>query len=316
MTAIRAILGVVLWLIVSGATLAQDLRVAVISDLNGSYGSTQYSPRIADAVQRIIALAPDLVISTGDMVAGQRRPVLSELEVRAMWDAFHEAVTDPLTRAGIPLVVTPGNHDASAYGGFEGERAIYSAEWTERKPQLNYTDDRDFPFFYAFRMKGVTFVSLDATVVGPLEGGQEARLRKVAAGQDTLIAFSHLPLWPFAVGRETEVIGDPGLQDLFGSVGLDLHLSGHHHAFYPGWKDGTAFVGQACLGGGTRALIGTTDRSERGFTLLEISAAGDIKITAYKGETFSTPVDWTSLPSQLGQGASSLTRLDLAPDAR
>ena len=101
------------------------LRVAVISDLNGSYGSTRYSARVAAAIERVIALEPDLVISTGDMVAGQRRPVLTEREVRAMWAAFHAEVTEPLSRAGIPLAVTPGNHDASAYGGFEQERDLF-----------------------------------------------------------------------------------------------------------------------------------------------------------------------------------------------
>jgi 3',5'-cyclic AMP phosphodiesterase CpdA len=250
------------------------------------------------------------------MVAGQRRPALSDVEVRAMWQAFHEAVTDPLTRAGIPLVVTPGNHDASAYGGFEGERAIYADEWIARKPQLNYVDDRDFPYFYAFRLRGVTFVSLDATVLGPLNGDQELRLRDVAAGQETLIAFSHLPLWPIAVGRETDVIGDPDLQKLFESIGLDLHLSGHHHAFYPSWKDGITFVGQACLCDASRLLIGRTERSAQSFTLLEISEAGDIRITAYRGETFSDPIDWASLPPRLGYGSTSLTRLDLAPKAQ
>lgn len=311
--AVKAVLSAILLLIFCGSAIAQSLRVAVISDLNGSYGSTRYSPRVAAAVDRIIALAPDMVISTGDMVAGQRRPVLSEADVRAMWDAFHDEVTEPLKRAGIPLVVTPGNHDASAYGGFERERAIFAEQWRARKPALDYIDDADYPFFYAFRMEGVTFVSLDATTIGPLRGGQTQRLRAHAAGQDTVIAFSHLPLWPFAIERENEVIGDPALQDLFQSIDLDLHLSGHHHAFYPGWKDGTAFVSQACLGGGPRRLIGTSSRSAHAITLLEISPRGKIKITAFEGAGFSEPIDWTSLPPSLVHGASTLTRLDLVP---
>lgn len=316
MTAARMLLSAVLLLACSGQAFAQSLRVAVISDLNGSYGTTQYSPRVALAVQRIIALAPDLVISTGDMVAGQRRPVLSRSEVHAMWDAFHEEVTDPLSRAGIPLVVTPGNHDASDYGGFEQEREIFAEEWRVRKPSLDYIDQNDFPFFYSFRMKGITFVSLDATVVGPLQGGQAARLRDAAMGQDTVIAFSHLPLWPFAIERETEVIGDPGLQELFALIDLDLHLSGHHHAFYPGWKDGVAFVGQACLGAGTRRLIGTDTRSEHAITVLDVSEHGDISVSAFTGEGFSDLLDWTALPPRLVHGATILTRLDLVKEKR
>ena len=150
-----------------------------------------------------------------------------------MWKSFHAKVTDPLRVAGIPLLVTPGNHDASAYGGFEGERRIFAAQWRARKPVVDYIDDADYPFFYAFRMKNVTFVSLDATVIGPLQGGRQSkRLRALAKRDETLIAFSHLPLSPFAIGRETEIIGDTELQNVFRSIDLDLHLSGHHHAFY------------------------------------------------------------------------------------
>ena len=103
-----------LLVLLSGAAPPVPLRVVVISDLNGSYGSTTYAARVADAVEVIVEMRPDLVISTGDMVAGQRQPHLTEAEVRAMWAAFHRTVTAPLEAAGIPLAVTPGNHDASA----------------------------------------------------------------------------------------------------------------------------------------------------------------------------------------------------------
>ncbi len=297
-----------------GTALAKDLRVAVISDLNGSYGSTDYAPRVAVAVSRIIALKPDLVISTGDMVAGQRRPVLTEPEIRAMWSAFHAQVTDPLRRAGIPLAVTPGNHDASAYGGFEEERRIFAEEWQANKPALDYIDDESYPFFYAFRLQGTTFVSLDATVLGPLRGDQAARLRDAAHGADTVIAFSHLPLWPFAIERESEVIGDAKLHALFRELDLDLHLSGHHHAFYPGWKDGITYVSQACLGGGPRRLIGMTRRSDYAITMIDISDRGDLIIQALEGDFFDEPLDWADLPAKLSHEGADLIRLDLSPE--
>jgi hypothetical protein len=60
-------------------------RVLVVSDLNESYGSTRYSPAVDEAVRQTIELAPDLVISTGDMVAGQRlHPPLDKGEVQSM----------------------------------------------------------------------------------------------------------------------------------------------------------------------------------------------------------------------------------------
>ena len=299
----------ILW---AGTATADALRVVVISDLNGSYGSTSYHPRVDRAVARIIALNPDLVISTGDMVAGQRMPILSRDEVDDMWRAFHERVSNPLAQAGIPLAVTPGNHDASGYRQFKREREIYANEWLERKPNLTFLDDSDYPFFYAFSLGGVVFTSLDATTVGPLQHDQAERLKQVTAGEETIIAFSHLPLWPFAVERETEVIGDPALHRIFQDVGLDLHLSGHHHAFYPGWKDGVAFVGQACLGGGPRHLIGSAQKSGHAMTLLEISKQEGIRITALEGNDFLSELDWRALPARITFNGTTLTRLDLA----
>lgn len=290
---------------------ASALRVIVISDLNGSYGSTSYARDIPAAIQRVIELKPDLVISTGDMVAGQRKPVLSASEVRAMWAAFHRAVSDPLAKAGIPFAVTPGNHDASAYGGFEGERKIFDAEWRARKPNLRFLDGSDYPFFYAFEMQGVRFASLDATTLGPLRGDQMNRLSKVMTGGGAAVTFSHLPLWPFAQKREREIIGDPALEALYHKLGVDLHLSGHHHAYYPGWKDGVAYVSQACLGGGPRVLIGQSARSKKSFTVLEFANGKFGSVTAYVGPDFRKQIDPESLPAQIQSKQTVLKRLDL-----
>ena len=290
------------------SAFAKPLTVVVISDLNGSYGSTDYAPRISRAIEWIIKKQPDLVISTGDMVAGQRIPLLSERQVRRMWQAFHKTVSDPLERAGIPLAVTPGNHDASGYERFMAERHIYADQWIGRKPALNFIDDAGYPFFYVFELGGVRFASLDATTLGPLRGDQHARLKSALSAGDTAITFSHLPLFPFAIDREREIIGDPILENLYHELGVDLHLSGHHHAFWPGYKDGVAYVSQACLGGGPRALIGTGDRTPHGLTILSISENGEISVEARRGPDYETAIDVKSLPRKIGD----LVRLDLA----
>lgn len=230
-----------------------------------------------------------------------------------MWDAFHRTVTAPLEAAGIPLAVTPGNHDASAYGGFERERRLYAETWAAHRPDLDYVREDGYPFAYAFDLGGVRFASLDATTVGALSPDQKGWLADVmrTAGP-TRVVFSHLPLWPVAVGRETEIIGDRGLADLFGEVGIDLHLSGHHHAYYPGASGGVAYVAQACLGAGSRALIGTEERTEPGFTLLDIAEDGTIEVSAVTGPALGTHLDPRTLPATIGTGAAQLERLDLA----
>ncbi len=303
----------ILLMFLGGAASAAPLRVAVISDLNGSYGSVTYEPDVSAAIRAIVAMQPDLVISTGDMVAGQRRPHLTEAEVRAMWDAFHRTVTAPLEEAGIPLAVTPGNHDGSAYRGFERERRLYAETWAAHRPDLDYVGEDGYPFAYAFDMGGVRFASLDATTVGALSSDQEGWLADVmrTAGP-TRVVFSHLPLWPVAVGRETEIIGDPGLGDLFAGLGVDLHLSGHHHAYYPGASGGVAYVAQACLGAGPRALMGTSTKTRPGFTVLDIGEDGTIDVRSYEAPDFTRTVDPATLPAEIPSPKARLTRLDLS----
>jgi len=296
---------------------AGALRIAVISDLNGSYGSTRYDSAVDDAVKRILELKPDLVISTGDMVAGQRRPHLSRVEVERMWSAFHAHVSDPFAAAGIPLAVTPGNHDGSAYHGFELERRVYADQWLPRKPALEFVDDTHYPFYFAFTAGSVLFISLDATTVGHLPDAQMVWVRQLleehGSGFERRVVFSHVPLWPFARGRESEYIGDPALEQLLAEADVDLYLSGHHHAFYPGHKDGIDLVSQSCLGAGPRRLIGTGHKSPHSFTLIELTP-DDTLITAFRAPGFREPIDWHTLPADIRSAAARLVRADLVKD--
>ena len=307
------ILCVIAWLSLAVAAQSAPITVVVISDLNGSYGSTRYHSSVTSAIKRIIALEPDLVISTGDMVAGQRRPHLEETELRAMWEAFHRSVSEPLRRAGIALAVTPGNHDASAYPGFELERRIYAEEWGQRRPNLDFVEGGNYPFYYAFDIGPARFMSLDVTTVGSPSPAQKNWLRNATADGSANIVFSHLPLWPFAVGRETEIIGDPNLERLFVDHGVDLHLSGHHHAFYPGAVKNLALVSQACLGSGQRALIGETKKSQHVLTFVEIDENGGISVSALEGPEFDTPLQINKLPLALQSSGRIIERLDIAP---
>jgi 3',5'-cyclic AMP phosphodiesterase CpdA len=297
-----------------GRAVAAPLRVAVISDLNGNYGSTEYESTVDGAVRRIVEMKPDLVISTGDMVAGQRKRHLTRPQVEKMWRAFHAHVSDPLGAAGIPLAVTPGNHDGSAYHGFELERQMYSEQWSARRPAVSFVDAAHYPYHYAFAAGDALFVSLDATTLGELPPEQMAWLEDLLARHggkyQKRIVFSHVPLWPFTQGREREYIGDPRLEKLLQEARVDLYLSGHHHAFYPGHKDGIHLVSQACAGAGPRRLIGSDQRSPRAITLIEIDGT-HLRLAALKEPDFTQPVDWRTLPERIQSQAAGLIRADL-----
>lgn len=301
------------------ASPAEPLRIAVISDLNGSYGSTEYGPEVSGAIARIIALRPDLVISTGDMVAGQRRkPKLTTADLATMWAAFHATVSDPLARSGLPLLVTPGNHDASAYPGFQTERTAFADAWADRVPALVPLDSGGWPFRGAWSVNDVLLIGIDATRSGPLADEDLGWLRGIlqshAGRHRTVILFGHLPLMPITQGREGDVLADPTLFDLAQTAGVDLWLSGHHHAFYSGTAGNILFVAQAALGNGPRKLIDDTRVSARGFTWIEVDDDGNITVAAYPPPGFDTKLDANSLPPTLGTGAFRLTRALSRPD--
>ena len=275
------------------------LRIAVISDLNDSYGSTTYSRAVRDAVARIIALGPDLVVCTGDMVAGQQ----AGLDYGAMWDGFHEAVTEPLTQAGIPLAVTPGNHDASGYAAFEGEREVYVDSWSARRPAVTFRDDSAYPLHYTFSVGRALFASLDDTVVAPLDADQHDWLdRELADGADfpVKIVFGHLPIHEVTQGRENEILGDADLERTLADRGVTLFLSGHHHGYFPGRHGGLRQVSQACLGAGSRRLVGVDAVSALAFTWIEIVEGAVESLEAYAAPDFTQPIPRRSLPASIG----------------
>lgn len=299
------------------AVQAQTTRVVVVSDLNESYGSTRYAPAVDEAVRRTIALRPDLVISTGDMVAAQRlSPPMAQDEVLAMWQAFDRHVTGPLAEAGLPFAVTPGNHDASNGQRFALERALYRAQWLPRKPAVAFIDATDYPFNYAFRVGEVLFISLDATHVGHIAPQRRAWLDTLLQTQGPSfqhrVVFSHVPLWPFAVGRERDYLGDHALEAVLQRGKVGVVLSGHHHAYYPGYKDGVRFVSQGCLGAAPRALLGTDRPSARSITLLELGPAGQVRIDALAGRGFDDVVHRSSLPRQIEAHGVTIVRDDIA----
>jgi len=284
------------------------LRVVLVSDLNDRYGSTEYGPEVHAAVNRIVAMSPDLVLCAGDMVAGQRRG----LDQGAMWRAFHAAVTGRLEAAHIPFAVTPGNHDGSAFPGHRAERRAFVAAWDpDHRPEVAFLDGSRYPIRYSFTAGPALFVSLDATVPGPLAPEQMAWLRaQLEAGVDhrVKVVMGHLPLYAVGQGRETEILNDSALEALFRDLDVDVYVSGHHHAFYPGRRGPLRLLSLGCLGGGPRHLIGDTGSSPRSLTLLEIGAEDIVAITPLGGPAFDRPLPLADLPRRIEHGGVVIGR--------
>jgi hypothetical protein len=272
-------------------------RVAIISDMNNSYGSTTYGKEVSRAITKLKEINPDLVLSTGDMVAGQK----AGLDYQAMWNSFHEIVTLPLANANIPFAVTVGNHDGSGYPKFKNEREIFSHEWTKYKPKLVFSSDEHYPLFYSFELGDILFLSIDSTMVGPLALLQlnflDSELSR-HADKTFKVIFTHVPMFQFNQSGPNESFFDQILFGLLQKHGVQLYLTGHHHAYYPGFYQGMHFVSQACLGAGAEKLIGMATPSPRSMTMIDFYE-DHFQIYALEAPDFEKVINHNQLPPKI-----------------
>ena len=301
-----------LLLVLFSAPLAAQ-SIALVSDLNGRYGSVAYHERIDAAVQAVVALQPDLVISTGDMVAGQRRR-LDAGDLERMWSAFNRTVSDPLARAGIPFAVTPGNHDGSAFPEYAVEQERFAAQWAGRAPELQFLPGSEWPRRYAARMAGLLLIAFDGTRPGTLPDAERdfvARMLALhGAGVGATVVFSHLPMWPLAAGREHEIIDDAELLQTLHANGVDVYASGHHHVFFAGTDSaGMLHLGVGALGGNARRFPGQPAAQPYSLALLEL-AGGAVRVEARAAPDFSAPVPHAGLPERINGPLGALRRAD------
>src|SRR5690606_26223906 len=132
-----------------------DVRLVVLGDFNGPYGAVEYPAPLARAMAAITAVwLPDLLLSPGDVIAGQNRQ-LPDDRFAAMWAAFDEVVAAPLRAHAVPYAVALGNHDGSSQraGGeyvFGRERRAAADYWLTHIPALAYQDRAGYPFDYSF----------------------------------------------------------------------------------------------------------------------------------------------------------------------
>jgi hypothetical protein len=296
----------------SGSLGAQS--IVLVSDLNSRYGSTSYDSRVGDAIETIIQLQPELVISTGDMVAGQQQPRLDSDWLDRMWRSFNLTVSDPLNRSGIPLLVTPGNHDGSGFPEYALEQDRFDAQWGLRVPELELLPGSEWPRRYAARMGTVLLLAFDGTRPGNLTENEllfvTRMLEQYGGAASATLVFSHLPMWPLTRRREHEVIDDPALLSLLHQHGVDVYASGHHHAFFAGTDDaGMVHLGNGALGGNARAFSGEKRRQPYSFTILTL-AEGMVVISSRAAPGFHEEVPWAKLPATVKGPLGTLHRID------
>jgi hypothetical protein len=296
------------------STAAAAETFVLISDINGRYGSTSYHTRVGSAVDLITEIQPNAVLSTGDLVAGQKQPKLDRDWLDRMWQVFDETVARPLEQAGIALLPTPGNHDGSAFPGFALEREQFQAYWSERDGSVEILPGSEWPRRYAAQLGDVLLVAFDGTMPGSLPREEHEFVKRMlsAYGPEAgcTLVMGHLPMWPLARGREREIINDAGLLATLQKQGVDAYLSGHHHVYYPGVDDaGMLHLAVGALGGNARSFSGESGKQPHSFARLEC-AEGRISVAGLSAPDFSASIAPAGLPASVPGPLGVLHRLE------
>lgn len=273
-----------------------DLRMVVMSDLNGAYGSTDYDPEIDKTMALIPFWNPDLVVCSGDMVAGQDLSLTPD-QIQAMWAAFDDHVAAPLRNAGLPYGFTIGNHDASGALGisdqplFQQERDMAAAYWQDPQhdPGVEFIDRSEFPFYYTFRQGDIFFLSWDGSASripeDKLAWVEQALASEAAQSARLRILIGHLPLYAVAVGRDQpgEVMDNADqLRAMLEKYDVHTYISGHHHAYYPGHRGDLQLLHMGIIGSGPRPLIDSDLPPWKALTVLDVDFdAPDGEVTRY-----------------------------------
>jgi 2',3'-cyclic-nucleotide 2'-phosphodiesterase (5'-nucleotidase family) len=300
----------------------------VISDLNSAYGATDYRDEVKQAVKFIPDWEPDLILCSGDMIAGQT--VLTREQIQAMWDGFEKHIGSKIRATKIPYGFTIGNHDASAWKNskgdylFKDERELAAEYWNDPKhdPNLKFVDRAGFPYYYTFEQNDIFYLVWDASTnrVPPeqVEWAEKALASSKAQNAKMRIAIGHLPFYAVAVGRESigEVLADADkLRAMLEKYRVHTYISGHHHAYYPGHRGKLELLATGALGEGARPLLDANLPIIRTITVVDINFSDNsTTYTTYNMNTLQV-VDQQILPRMIVGPNGYVVRRDIPEDS-
>lgn len=295
-----------------------DLKILLISDLNDSYGSVTYSEEVHEVIGKIEEINPDIILCSGDMVAGQKTS-LTMPEINAMWDGFNASVLSPIYKLDKPFGFTVGNHDASP--NYHKDRAAASAFWTANKHKVNLTlvDDEHFPYFFSYIKNNVFFISWDASSAlipdAVKEWMKQQLSTEIAHKAKARIVVGHLPLYAIveSKNKKGEVLdnADETLEFLKDHQ-VDMYISGHQHAYFPATKKKVTLLHSGCLGGGPRQFLNDDQPAQKAYAIIEIPKGKDFsktRITGFRAVDHQ-PILFDSLPDSIQGFNGVVERID------
>ncbi|WP_299823755.1 phosphodiester glycosidase family protein [uncultured Pontibacter sp.] len=265
-----------------------DLRIGIISDLNSGLGSATYEWQVDSIMNRIPRVwQPDLVVCSGDMVAGMG--ITDTAKLTKMWAGFDKHIVKPLRDANIPFAFTLGNHDGPRSYPLEQQAAATYWGKSESNPGLQFIDRSHFPFYYSFVKDGVFFVSWEASSSEITEENLKwmaAQFEKPEAKNAKMrFVLGHMPLYSVAQERDSKgnVLANPEkLHALLEKYNVHTYISGHHHAYYPGKRGKLELLNTGAAGAGPRGWLTLDSEPQNTITIMDIFFEQDsIAYTTY-----------------------------------
>lgn len=243
-----------------------DLRIAVLSDLNSGLGSATYEWQVDSIIRRIPRLwRPDLVLCGGDMVAGMG--ISDTTTLTRMWAGFDKHIAAPLRTSGIPFAFTLGNHDGLRSYPRERQAVVEYWQNPSHRTGLSFVDSTNFPHYYSFLAGEVFVVSWDASssqiTSENLRWAQEQLETATARAAKMRTVIGHLPIYSVAQERDSKgnvLHNGDSLRRWLEQHHVDVYISGHQHAYYPGKRGTLQLLNSGAAGSGPRRWL-TLDRN-------------------------------------------------------
>lgn len=204
-----------------------------------------------DAVDKLVKLQPEFVLSVGDLIGGYTR---DPAQANAQWDAM-EAI---IARLPMKFFYVPGNHDIS--------NPEMLAVWQERRGDP----------WYSFVHENVLFLVLHTEDIlrggiGPEQAEFVRRTLQTHAGVRWTLVFMHRPLWFFPERQGYDAV-EAALAGRRYTV-----FSGHHHQYLKGERQGmTHYI--LATSGGKSALRGKEYGEFDHVTWVTMTDAGPVVV--------------------------------------
>lgn len=191
------------------------VRIAVLGDRTGRPDDAEFEI----AVNAIIEMSPDIVLSVGDFVEGD-----GDVETAVEdWENILP-VLQRLTNT-FPFVYTPGNNDI-----WNDETAEYWRQYTGTEPSR--TED----------ILGITFVIWDSSIENEFTAENLETVQNLINGIDTddpWIFVTHKPFW-FMAYQDSALVNDfKGIMEETGPLAV---IGGHIHLFAAQRENGILYI--------------------------------------------------------------------------